>query len=1328
MPAHPVKPAPAQTTCYFRRRCISCLLLSLLFMLSVTARAAETGWQALLDNRLQEAITLLGKEAESDAPAVREQALLGLIEAARLDGRETLALECAVRLVRENLNTPRAGAFLALLIRLADDFFRREDLREFISGLPLADCHLSARRELASVKLHFLRADATEEERMQVLAAYGSIPLYARLSGPFVRSGNNDPYQPFAPEITPSTAEFKPVQGVPVVSLTDFRNELSSQLVFMSVLPEIRRDSYYYAQVALKSEQAQEVLFFLYAPYSATIWHNGWAVYTPDLLRRYPERRAGEIVLRLNLRKGVNTLLFKCENSIPSPAILAPDGSIAQGIEYLPFARGDWLGAVCKRTRGYTFAPLASPPALQEVLAQAPQDADAFAKSTEDPAAAILMLYTLAQSKEFESLNELLRQLLLRYPQNSLLHSLQGRFALKQAADVSDSSERLRHQAEQSFRKALEAVPQNLYAAQELAGMMITNKQYQQAQELLRGFTGREEDSALYNLRLMELNLANKWNAPGLQALQRYERLNPGDLMFIADSYINDLGMREKGAEILRPGMNRAIMSAYYYFNRFRRIGMLKDAAEALDIVGRGRSITAASYLQGLRDLRKAEGDLPGALAAARDFAAMQPYLSDHAAVVAELALLSGDRETAAEFAEKAFRLSTLYSNRIDFSQLRILQELRPQEPHPLEEGFSLADLDPQEVKKEDHPRANHATLLRNRRLRIYEGLAAEISEHTAVKVFDKDGIDYLSEISLPRGGQLTLCRTIAPDGTVYIPESAENVDFGKAMSMYKVTPGSILEYAFSQTWSDSSLSETFYFQDFDSPVLRGSYSLTLPRKLLDRASISTDPEDFTPEFSEDGDLITLRWQASDQPGTAAEAYSQGDDLRSVSVTIHAPHDTPRTRFYRPYPTFTNPEIEAQALALAAGQETTRQKARAVFDWVMGNISEDTAYSVYTPRDTFALRQGGAFARAELARVMLAGLGVTSWHVDSCPGLTLVDTLSGQGDKKNLAANPSNGASLLRVALPEEDEPQDLWLYFDQRKDFFNIHSLGRYTPGAYAIEYSPYGRRLGQVMPSVKERHDLDEVEQVQILADGSARISSRITFHGDTATEIRQEMRQPHEAVQTVSDYASSFYPQLSDPEYIFPQAQSLGAESAASAFAHFGFKGTVERFAHYTGGRLSFTPFYCGQDSLAPVTLPRRGSIALEDDRIARRTGVYTAPEGWCFINVPRDEQVESSFGVYSVDFNVTGNQLTLSSYLIVPAQRIAPENAEIFNRFVNRLSQVMRQTVSLMQIPQELSMQTIVFDDPGAVRTQDALSYRPRDLPENLENTTNAEETD
>lgn len=1331
MPAYPVKPAQARISVLPRLPEISILLLiSLLFSLPSQAQeqATQTGWQSLLDNRLQEAGSLLAKEAESAVPAVREQALLGLIEAARLEGREQTAIEHAVRLTRENLNTPRAGAFLALLVRLADDFFRREDLRDFVSGLSFADCHPSARRDLASIMLHFLRADATKEQRQQILAAYGSIPLYARLSGPFLRQGDNDPYQSFAPEIAPFSAKFKPVQGIPVVSLTDFRNDLSAQIVFMSVLPEIRRNSYYYAQVALKSERAQEVLLFLYAPQSGTVWHNGWAVYTPDLLRRYPERRAGEVVLRLNLRKGVNTLLFKCENSTPSPAILATDGSIAQGIEYLPFARGDWLDATSKSTRGYTFAPLTMQPALQGVLASAPRAAPDCAKAAEAPAAALLTLSTLARNNEFEPLNELLRQLLLRYPQSALLHTLQGYFALTQSGKVSDSRERLRHQAEQSFRKALEALPQNLYAAQELAGMMLGNKQYQQAQELLRDFGGREEDSGLYNRRLVELNLANKWNGPGLQALQRYERLNPGDLLFIADSYIDNLGMLQKGAEVLKPGVERSILGAYLYFFRFRRIGMLKEAGAALEVTGRGQPHTTAGYYLGLRDLRLSEGDLPGALAAAREFAAMQPYLSDHAATVADLALLSGDRETAAEFSEKAFNLSAVHSNRADFSQLNLLRELRPQEPIELEQGFTLDDIDTQEVNKEDHPRANHATLLRNRKVRIYADIAADIREHTAIKVFDKDGIDYLSEISLPRGGEITLCRTIAPDGMVYIPESAENIDFGKAMSMYNVTPGSILEYSFSLMRDNTRFSETFYFQDFDTPVLRASYSLTLPRSLLDRASISTDPEDFTPEFSEEGDLVTLRWQATDQPGAVSETYTSGDDLRSVSITIYAHHDTLGTPPYRPQPEDINTEIEEQARELAAGHEATRQKARAVFDWVMSNISEDTSYSVSTPRDTFALRQGDAFARAELARAMLASLGITSWHVDSCPGLTRVDTLDGQSDKKKLATDPSQGASLLRVMLPEDNEAQDLWLYFDQRKDFFNIHSLGRHTPGAFALEYSPYGRRLGQVKPSVNERNDLDEPDQVLLMADGSARVSSRITFYGDTATEVRQDLRQPHEAVQAASGYASELYPQLTSPEYIFPQPQPLGANSTEPAFARFGFKGTVERFAHYTGGRLSFTPFYSGQNSLRVVPLPRRGSITIDEDKINRRTVVYTAPEGWCFVNVPRDELVESAFGAYSVDFNVNGNKLTLSTYLIVPAQQIAPESAELYNQFVNRISQIMRQTASIMQIPQELSAQALAFDDPGAVRTQDALSYRPRSLPENLQKRDDEQETD
>ncbi len=819
-------------------------------------------------------------------------------------------------------------------------------------------------------------------------------------------------------------------------------------------------------------------------------------------------------------------------------------------------------------------------------------------------------------------------------------------------------------------------------------------------------------------LRLLIASYLDKtWSAPARELISAYAKLAPEDRAGLAEL------LREAGELAGRDKLLDELAGSESYHDWLSRLidtGRYPETRQLLEKFRAAEPRDLGTYYENLVRIELAAGNHAAAATALAALANSDPVNPHLAVRQGDLALQMGNSAAAIAFLAHAQELNTA-ADHFDPALQERLRTLN-KEAGPL--ASADVALDPavcNKVKKEDHPRANYATMIRLRAVRLYPGGAAETFDHHAVKVLDKSGIESLSELPLPHG-RVIACRTVQPDGSVFIPDSAENIAFGKAMSMYNVRPGSTLDYSFRQSddATGGSFEDAFEFEDFDTPVVFARYTLTLPKEMLDRADISTTPEDFEPEISEKGGLVTLVWETHDLAGRESEENLPPDEpvLTGIQISIASPKPDSGDALSTLVPALAprqHPALTAFAAGLTTGCNTQKQKALRIFDWVAAEIAEQSGSDgggSATPYDTFLLRTGSTSDKTELCRALLAAAGLNTCLTDTNTSFNRAGYLS--SSSRAALAESFNSCDLLKVFLPEE--PEDLWLNFHNRQRYFRSGDLGSDLPGALARDRTPMGITLSFLRPAVCEYRTRRTPDVIDLSDNGSAVIRSAVTYYGSSAASVRSALENPHDAQEFLNDFATGSYPRLTDPVFQTPSPEQLADRSAPTQPVVIRFQGKIDSFCSRSDGQLSFPAFGTDSPHTPATPLPRENPFYIGEDTVFSETRIYTAPEGWTFVNLPRDIYLACDFGTAVLDCNVNGRQLCLTRYLLIPTQQLEPEQCEAYNHFVSEIQRMDETTLSLQPIPAGLPRTAIA--DPGRTLPEDRLPLKTFTLPENL----------
>lgn len=1289
----------------------------------------QQGWAALLKNQPQAALPFFHEAAKAAPDDL--SALEGLYQCQRMLGMnedvwqtlckqtETTATKASgsfflKRLQAEQHWTGRTASWLKFITELAN-----ERPSPAVSTLIAATQRSQAYRQL----------DMPLAKKL--LEQTGIITSYTRLVGPFIQKQSMpDAALPtLPPEIDPAATAYPDFNGRAVQCIMPFELDGSCNAELPDYVPFWRKDAVYFLQSAFDSPKGQNVILSL--PENCKAWLNNWVIYTPELFQGEQTK-----LVRVRLIKGVNTLLVRFHHEKSYIQIIGEDGGAVGGLKQLPFSPDDWKP--CADTAGWCFSEIAEPLSLSSIRPKAEKP---------EIHEMLWLAEALEDTARWEEAEGVWQKLQETYPDSALLASNFGHFLRRAARSDASSQLRLRKQAGELFAAAQKSYPKDLNAAIGLAmlnpaenaeGVGQKEPDYEFSSGYYQGSSQVPQEEYLQQLSALSAHypqslalakilalcdFTNGWTAPALAMSARYAALSPEDHSDIARLHDKagayearnrewELGLAAN--EFTPAEAIRALTDANKFTEAHKRLELFKQAVPS----------ERFTYLRLLRRLCAEEKDVKGEQRAIEAY--ITAYPDDYTGYydLGELAVRNGQtNEAIRAFDSAQEKYSAVKHYDPDFA-LRIdnLQDLTPL---VLEHDLPL-DLEAvNRVTKKDHSRANFATMLRLRTVRIYPGFTSESFEHHAVKILDKSGIEALSELPLPASGKVITCRTVQQNGDIFVPDSAENVAFGKAMSMYNVRPGSTLDYSFRQSSSGSkSFDDSFEFEDFDTPVIRSRYTVMLPKALLKRADITTVPEDFEPEISEEGDLVTLTWDAKDQSGCEREDNLPPNlsTLRSVQISIPPalPNPYEALNFFTPKakPKPIPLPLLAFCKELCRGAKNDAEKTDRIYQWIAININDQSQSdynSTVFPYDTFQIRSGTPGEKAALCCAMLEAMGVTAYMVETNSSITSAGFLSTLSDAKS--ADNFGDNLLLKVLLP--DAPEDYWLDFHNEQALFRQRDIGTNAEGQLTREHSPWGLSLEYIRPSAMELRTQRMPDVLEIVADGSVHVSSSTTFYGSAAAYVRSSLQNPHETEKTLQEFATGRYQRITDLRFNHNTNKQIEETSISSQSVVLSYKGKIRDFCSRSGNRLGFSVFSGNSPYIPATPLPRMNPLYLGEEIVFSDSRIYTAPEGWGFCNIPEDIRVESDFGVAVLDCNVEGNILSASRYLLIPEQQIEPEECPTYNKFVGLIQKIDEAQASLLPLPDAQEIQRTKLRTQGRIQLVDPADLHTFTLPENLE---------
>lgn len=1282
-------------------------LLTLLLLpayLLANEPAPSPGWQALLDNRPEDALVLLDAEIDASTDATTTLRLLeGKRLAAEERGQTDLAWESLLAQARlaSGMEDSRARFFLERLTPYASDLNREPDLFDFaltleedLDTLPSAAARV-IRQILA--RGYGLRREYDALERMQT--APGSPTLLARVVGPFASHTPHDLDEPLPLESDPAAATYRDALGQAVPVAEDIRVDRDGRFPVSEVLRPTPFSDMVYTQHTLVADAPTEVVLRIGASHQTKVWLNGWLVYHPSLYQHAYRHQNRSIEVRF--QEGTNTLLLKHSRLHSGVEWLAPDGAPLEGITERPWNPEDWADATCRQTRGVLLSRPHTDPVL-DLLTALPAG---------DPAPALWQAEARETVRELYEARLVWEGLVARYPESAVLLVGAGHARMREARGNIDSRERLRKEATDLFREARTHHPESHGALLETGRHFADSDQERQALRALDALLALYPDSE--EGRIVRGGVYRKKGWTGL-ATQDIEHVTarPGLRLLLANHY-SEIGETERAFAIEQEEFDAGRLWSMRWFRVLLERGRFDEASTLLEEF----AVAFPREIRRLRALRVQLAEASGDTNRLRSL--LEETFADHvldyrtAERLGDLAIREGRTADAVRWLQESADIR----QRVFRTDPELLRRIRRLEggDWPLAAYLtSVPDAERERVIAADHPRANYATMLRLDAVRLHEDGSHERLTQHAVKVFDPDGIRHLGELSVPtESDNLLFCRTVQPDGTVQVPVSVENLDLKDATSMYNVQPGSMLEYAYRsqrESFGRSGFSDRFFAEDGNTPVIHARYVLLVPRSVLPRLSIRVFPDDFTPTMAEEGDIVIFSWEARDIQGRRPEHFLPLDEpsRRSVHVTMHPEGEQRITHFFQaPDPIHTSAAIRAKARELTEGVEGVPARARRLWTWVAQSIEDGR--EARTARDTFLLRSGSREARLRLYQAMLAAVGIQSDWV--APNRAL--STPGQGTRRMRAerAGHFGGEPLLRIHYPEA---ADEWVTMYSHSRNYRFGDLPEGMIGAHALLRGTDAIRLVQVGDTLHES-GADDTIVIALQEDGSAALVGSVFLHGTLAGHLRNQAQNPQYAKQVMEGIFTRQYPTLQIESIQYPSGDALNPHPDADRDPFvLRIRGRFQAFSRREGERLSFRAFEHGSGTERFLTeMPRDTDFDLSRDMITGNDAVYIAPPGWAFADVPANLHIRTPFGLYIADYHVDGDRLSASRVLILPTQRVEKDQYPALARFLTDIRNSEDRGIRLVRLP-ETVLRTD-FDCRGATDAVAVLPYQRLEWP-------------
>ena len=563
---------------------------------------------------------------------------------------------------------------------------------------------------------------------------------------------------------------------------------------------------------------------------------------------------------------------------------------------------------------------------------------------------------------------------------------------------------------------------------------------------------------------------------------------------------------------------------------------------------------------------------------------------------------------------------------------------------------------------------------------RVYEDGASLTVTHNIIRVNNKDGIDQFGEVEIPGNALLLMVRTLKPDGRGLEPEFIE----GKpTISMPNLEPGDFIEYAYLQGEDagllrrDSYRGFRFYFNIFDAPLLHSEYVIELPASFEPVIDVRNGAP--TPTVTERDGFKRYRFLVEEGPRASAEpnAVAGAEFLPSIRVG----HHTALVDYQRAWrdqmlantePTDRLRRIVAsiRAAVARAGEVSQLRLAHVLYDVVIATLTDDDS---------------GLFAQP-------AAYVVTATSGDRLIVLKTLYDIAGIDNEvviaRTFGSDPTDSSvpeieSYTLAVLHARVDGEDLWL------DPTNNHTLFRYinpiiqgadglTLAAVDGSGAEADKALHVTVPRLDpgtDQHDVDL--RIVIDANGDATGTATESFLGADAALYRRIFDRYTDRDKLRQDFAQGIaesFPGARIDTFEIKNQKNPGAPlSITYTFVSPGL-------ARVDGKSLVLDRVQLPASlSSTWATLPERklAMNILEAMHITFSMR-YTFPEGYAATSLIQTVNTQTPFGSYRQDtFEVGGgNTVRCKRTVVLPIQRVAPEDYPAFRSFAQEVDQADR----------------------------------------------------
>ncbi len=1262
--------------------------MSALFLLFTGKMFAgeKAGWEELLKNNPQAAEEVFVQALAGTDKGLEDYE--GLYQAELMQGKFAEAYQTAKKQVASLTGNALQGLLLLRLGLEADRTGKVGDYYSFVEELHAAGGLDGYTQTVAALIINkaYIRKNRFDQARA-ILKDSSRLTRVSRVEGPiYIPEKYGLEYRPEAEnDLLQSTA----------FAVNNLKVDPTGKLELLDILPGDGRPGVAYVFITLEADEAKEAVLDLVSSSICKAWIDGLPIYSPVLYETgFVGARNSRII---QLHKGNNLILVKAfRNDTLQIGLREVDsGGRLKGVKVKDFSEDEWRDFRIADYSGRIFSRSYMLPFTPELGGKQGLAGDLWAN--------FYYVYTHNYGQGIELNNDLLE----RYPDSAFIQHLLGVF-YSAYYNVYESKARSLLMCENYMRRALELYPEYILPKVILSQILQASHQETSALKMLKEIVAQNSELPWVYRALADLYAKEGWIALADKVVGEYYKLYPENAADVISFYLN-LNEYNKAVQLLQENAGEEQMPLLQRYNLLLRLNNLSDAEKAIKNWYRSNPQELNKYLAALIDIEQRRGAYSEVDRYLRQSLQKNPHNPQVMEALGANRIRMDNLSAGVGWFAEAHAASMIYKPSLP-NIVRRIEVDTSGEFELLDYDIPLSSMDYSGVTKAEHERASYANLINLKVVRVFADLSSVGYVHKAFKILDNQGISQLAELNVGKG-EVIECRTISEQGVEYIPESAENVSLDKAISMYNVSVGSVIEYSKRvSVAAQPKLVDNFEFESFDNPVLRSKYVLIIPKSLLNRLSIKGT----APAVSKQGEDLVLSWEAEARSGVEPEDFMPKPEavLESVGVEIYSGKPEAPGLIAFNAPQLTTNALAATAKLICQKADTTREKVAAIYTWIADNIKSNG--EALSARDAYLLRAGNAGAKLKLMQAMLAAVDVVAYPLLSNIPFSIAGRLSGEERVNSIA--DFTLPQLLRVEN-EDKQQADIWVRIAEDMRESRAADIGTLNQGALALESSPFGVRLGVVRDSTLEGVRVISPE-INLKSDGSAEVSGGVEFFGSSAAKPRSVFYNSVHASQYAAQVAARLFPGIVGTEYSYPTPQELES-GTANWYESFILtcRGRVINYCTRKGSELYFNPFR-EHDFVKNLMVkePRVQPIVIPMDVQHSSSKRFTIPQGYVYKNVPLDRVIKSSFGLFILDYNVDGRELVVSGSILIPVQEIAPEDTRLYNEFLNEIKEVSAKGITLSKLDSEYGVE--VFAE-GVVAPVESGRFYVKHLPESVE---------